>query len=290
MYSIGRSLSSCKHAFSVLLGRTGSIYDVLDPPISHSSDKRRGYPYDAIVGNTMSSNSPTIGGRPIHPRPPYHQIVEHSSGPVGYRQPATGLLERQQQQPPGKRKRGRPSKAETQQKTAEAAARGEVYYPQSRKVQRPVPTGALAISPAASEPSLGAPPPISARSSDANVAYRGMSSDNRPGPSSTYGSTERDVLMTEPGDHPSASSSQAARDLAPRSPREPSREIVHESPREPARGQSEPERKESIESDGEQQLKHSRRHSQERYQEQHEKPPDQRHDMQSYRAPQSPRD
>lgn len=236
----------------------------------------------------MPSNSPTTGGRPIHPRPPIHQVVEHTPGPVGYRQPATGVMDRQHQV---KRKRGRPSKAETQVKAAEAAARGEIYHPQSRKTQRPVSLGMMATSPAASGPSLSAPPPIPARSSDANVAYRGISSESRPGPSSTYESAERDVLMAEAGDQFSASSSQAARDPPQKSPREPSREIVRESPREPAqRQQSETERKEPTDSDGEQQVEHSQRHSQERSQEQGKEHPDQRSDAVSYRALQSPRD
>ena len=272
----------------MLLGRTGSIYDVLDPPISHGPDKKRMYHYDAVVGNTMPSNSPTTGGRPIHPRPPIHQIVEHTPGPVGYRQPATGVLDRQQQV---KRKRGRPSKAETQVKAAEAAARGEIYHPQSRKPQRPVSVGMLATSPATSGLSLSAPPPISARSSDANVAYRGISSESRPGPSSTYGSAERDVSMAEPGDQPSASSSQATRDPAQKSPRESGREVVRESPREPAQSQqSEPERKDPMESDGEQQVERSRRHLQERSQEHRQEHLNPRPDTVSYRAPQSPRD
>ena len=264
---------------------------MLDPPVGHRPDKKRLYPYDAVVGSGMTSSSPTTSGRPLHPRPPIHQMAESIPRPMVYRQSAPGILEKQQQV---KRKRGRPSKAETEAKVAEAAARGEIYYPQSRKAQRPVPVGgALAPIPMASGPSHAAPPPpVSITSSDASVAHRGMSLEARPDSSSALELAERDVLMAEPGDRPSASSSQPDRDLRKGSPREPALDIIRGSLKESApRHHSDPAREESIESESERRHEQPREQSQERYRQRaQEQSPDQRQDSLSYRVPQSSHD
>ena len=283
-------MSSCKLAFNTLAGRTGSIYSVLGDSVGYHTEKKRPFTHDAIVGSGVASSSSVVSGRPLHPRPPpIHQMVENISGPIGYRQQAPTVLEGQQQV---KRKRGRPSKAETEAKAAEAAARGEIYYPQYRKAQKPVPaSGALAPSPIAAGPSQRPPPTMSVASPGASVVHRDVSSEARPSSSSVHELVEKDVLMTEPGDRP-ASSSQATQGPREGSPREPALEAVRKSPKEMAARQfPEGTREESMESEEQQLHPQPRERSQERYRQQdQERSLDQRRDALSLRAPKSPRD
>ena len=84
-------------------------------------------------------------GRLLQPRPPHPYVSEYA--PPG---PTYASSMNAGNEPANKKKRGRPTKAEAQQRAQEAAARGEVYPPPRRGRQ------SIAAHP---EPSLSGPSP-----------------------------------------------------------------------------------------------------------------------------------
>ncbi|KAF2128942.1 hypothetical protein P153DRAFT_28871 [Dothidotthia symphoricarpi CBS 119687] len=141
----GRCLRACQTAYHDM-GATHSATDYRRPqlptpliyPGPEISRKRPHHP---------EPGPPT--GRLLQPRPPHAYPGEFiQAGGPAYNNPAIA----QSGEPANKKKRGRPTKAEAQQRAQEAAARGEVYPPPRRG------RGSITAPPEPSPSSADAPP------------------------------------------------------------------------------------------------------------------------------------
>lgn len=116
--STGRSLRSCQMAYNDLAAQY-SATDYRRPPLPAPIV----YPGpDMPKKRPHQPESSTPIGRLLQPRPPHAYSGEFISGPAYPAMSPVG-------EPANKKKRGRPTKAEAQQRAQEAAARGEVYPP-----------------------------------------------------------------------------------------------------------------------------------------------------------------
>ncbi|KAF1961278.1 hypothetical protein CC80DRAFT_577605 [Byssothecium circinans] len=119
----GRSLRSCQMAYSEIAA-TYSTADYrrppapLPPPIMHpgAAELPKKRPHQPETSTPI--------GRLLQPRPPHSYPGEFVGGGPAYATAMSPVGE-----PANKKKRGRPTKAEAQQRAQEAAARGEVYPP-----------------------------------------------------------------------------------------------------------------------------------------------------------------
>ncbi|OAL55235.1 hypothetical protein IQ07DRAFT_160216 [Pyrenochaeta sp. DS3sAY3a] len=119
----GRSIRSCQMAFDNIAGQySGPDYrrPQLPVPIMYPGP-------DASKKRPHQPESSTPIGRLLQPRPPHSYPGEFI--PAG---PAYSSAMSPAGEPANKKKRGRPTKAEAQQRAQEAAARGEVYPPPRR--------------------------------------------------------------------------------------------------------------------------------------------------------------
>lgn len=122
---LGRSIRSSQMAFDTLATvYAGPDYrrPQLPAPIMYPGpevSKKRPLPQE-------SSSSSTPIGRLLQPRPP-HPYPDYLPAGPSYASAMTPTGE-----PANKKKRGRPTKAEAQQRAQEAAARGEIYPPPRR--------------------------------------------------------------------------------------------------------------------------------------------------------------
>lgn len=144
--STGRSLNSCKMAF----------YN-MQQQRSHLPTPTAPIPRPDVTG-TPASIDPTLRKRPLYPdkplapraiqpRPPASAASYSSESSA---QLSPGLDTTTAGEPP--RKRGRPSKAETERRKAAAEARGETYPPPRRSG-----SGRLKIPPSPTSPPAGTP-------------------------------------------------------------------------------------------------------------------------------------
>jgi hypothetical protein len=122
--NLGRSLRSSQMAFETLAGNYSHYQRPSMPaagahPIMYTgpeASKKRSYQETA-----------TPIGRLLQPRPPQAYSGEYVQAGPAYASAMTPTGE-----PANKKKRGRPTKAEAQQRAQEAAARGEIYPPPRR--------------------------------------------------------------------------------------------------------------------------------------------------------------
>ncbi|KAJ4990658.1 hypothetical protein SVAN01_03889 [Stagonosporopsis vannaccii] len=120
----GRSLNSCQRAYAdIAASNSGSAYGrspLPNPGMYTGSElaRKRPLPQEAVPL-----------GRLLQPRPPPHPYASEY-GPAGG--PAYPTSTSTGSEPANKKKRGRPTKAEAQQRAQEAAARGEPYPPPRR--------------------------------------------------------------------------------------------------------------------------------------------------------------
>ncbi|KAF2855114.1 hypothetical protein T440DRAFT_204242 [Plenodomus tracheiphilus IPT5] len=118
----GRSMHSSHRAFENLAAMyTGSDYrrPPLPMPVMYPGP-------DASKKRPLPQDMATPVGRLLQPRPP-HPYPEYMSAGPAYASAMNPTGE-----PANKKKRGRPTKAEAQQRAQEAAARGEIYPPPRR--------------------------------------------------------------------------------------------------------------------------------------------------------------
>ena len=144
----GRSLRSCQVAFDGLAAaNAGSDYRRPLLPIAGAQPIMYSGP-DATRKRALPHDATTPMGRLIQPRPPqtYPGDYAQAAGPT-YSSAMTPTGD-----PANKKKRGRPTKAEAQQRAQEAAARGEVYPPPRRA--RPSITALPESSSAATDPRM----------------------------------------------------------------------------------------------------------------------------------------
>ncbi|KAF2688818.1 hypothetical protein K458DRAFT_153126 [Lentithecium fluviatile CBS 122367] len=115
----GRSLRSCQVAYSDITATySGTDYRRPPPPAPVL------YPGPELPKKRpLQPETSTPIGRLLQPRPPHTFPDQFMSGPA-YATAMSPVGE-----PANKKKRGRPTKAEAQQRAQEAAARGEVYPP-----------------------------------------------------------------------------------------------------------------------------------------------------------------
>jgi hypothetical protein len=145
----GRSLRSCQMAYNELSATfPGNDYrprpHLPAPLLYPGTDVSKKRPHQPEVA------TPTVMGRLIQPRPPQTYPGELISGPA-YTMSPLG-------EPANKKKRGRPTKAESQARAEAAAARGEVY-PTPRK-GRPSQTSMVEPSPPGEAPRSGPMQPV----------------------------------------------------------------------------------------------------------------------------------
>lgn len=119
----GRSLNSCQRAYNdVANSNTGSAYG--RPPLPNQNM----YPGSELARKRPLPQEPAPLGRLLQPRPPPHPYPgEYMPAGPAYTTGTNAVNE-----PANKKKRGRPTKAEAQQRAQEAAARGEPYPPPRR--------------------------------------------------------------------------------------------------------------------------------------------------------------
>ncbi|KAF2754476.1 hypothetical protein EJ05DRAFT_504015 [Pseudovirgaria hyperparasitica] len=124
----GRSLRSCQTAFSEFIGadhRALPLQPQPTPLLNPVQDLPRKRPIHPDLAPSSA--------RPLQPRPP----IAYSNDPYGSPYAASSMGE-----PAHKKKRGRPTKAEAQQRAHDAMLRGEVYPPPNKKKPaRPSVTG-----------------------------------------------------------------------------------------------------------------------------------------------------
>ena len=121
---VGRSLRSCQMAFQALraVGHGPSSALGLSAPQAISTDATSPNPRKRPISGPPGKDTPTPGGRTLQPRPPaFSSINGQTSSPYQASSPADDA-----NQPP-KKKRGRPSKAELELRSAAAAAKGEAF-------------------------------------------------------------------------------------------------------------------------------------------------------------------
>lgn len=120
---LGRSLRSSQMAFENL---AGNYPDYQRPPMPAAHPIL--YTGPEVSKKRPYQESATPIGRLLQPRPPQTYPGDYIQ-PGG---PAYALAMTSTGEPANKKKRGRPTKAEAQQRAQEAAARGEVYPPPRR--------------------------------------------------------------------------------------------------------------------------------------------------------------
>lgn len=120
----GRSLNSCQRAYAdIATSNSGSAYG--RPPLPNPGM----YPGSELTRKRPLPQESAPLGRLLQPRPPSHPYAGDyiaAGGPTYATTNSTG------NEPANKKKRGRPTKAEAQQRAQEAAARGEPYPPPRR--------------------------------------------------------------------------------------------------------------------------------------------------------------
>ncbi|KAF1926863.1 uncharacterized protein M421DRAFT_102264 [Didymella exigua CBS 183.55] len=118
----GRSLNSCQRAYhDIANSNSGASYS--RPPLPTPNM----YPGSDLTRKRPLQEAAPLG-RLLQPRPPPHPYATEylsAGGPAYAKSMNAG-------EPANKKKRGRPTKAEAQQRAQEAAARGEVYPPPRR--------------------------------------------------------------------------------------------------------------------------------------------------------------
>ncbi|KAH6642556.1 hypothetical protein C7974DRAFT_301266 [Boeremia exigua] len=120
----GRSLNSCQRAYAdIATSNSGAAYG--RPPLPNPGT----YPGSELARKRPFSQEVAPLGRLLQPRPPPHPYAGEYM-PVG--SPAYATAASAGNEPANKKKRGRPTKAEAQQRAQEAAARGEPYPPPRR--------------------------------------------------------------------------------------------------------------------------------------------------------------
>ncbi|KAL4787804.1 hypothetical protein BJX76DRAFT_266573 [Aspergillus varians] len=156
----GRSLNSCQSAFQDMCHELPSqVNPVLGPlpPPRHTAPARPMQPLDPSSNMRKrplySTDKPIIAPRAIQPRPPTGPASYSSeSGASTVLSPGTGSVATPGEPP---RKRGRPSKAESERRKAAAEARGETYPPLRRSGSHKVKVPSTPTSPLGVE--LGGP-------------------------------------------------------------------------------------------------------------------------------------
>ncbi|KAF2033538.1 hypothetical protein EK21DRAFT_109006 [Setomelanomma holmii] len=123
----GRSLRSSQMAYDQMMG-TYSGPDYRRPPMPTQGAQPIMYTGpEASRKRPFQESAPPIG-RLLQPRPPQQYVGDYmQAGGPAYTSTMASTGE-----PANKKKRGRPTKAEAQQRAQEAAARGEVYPPPRR--------------------------------------------------------------------------------------------------------------------------------------------------------------
>ncbi|KAF2633243.1 hypothetical protein BU25DRAFT_416497 [Macroventuria anomochaeta] len=120
----GRSLNSCQRAYTdIANSNAGTGYG--RPPLPNPNM----YPGSEIARKRPHPQEAAPLGRLLQPRPPPHPYAGEYIPAGG---PAYATTINTGNEPANKKKRGRPTKAEAQQRAQEAAARGEVYPPPRR--------------------------------------------------------------------------------------------------------------------------------------------------------------
>lgn len=120
----GRSLNSCQRAYAdIAASNSGSAYG--RPSIPNPGM----YPGSELARKRPLPQEPASLGRLLQPRPPPHPYPTEYVPAGG---PAYAATTSAGNEPANKKKRGRPTKAEAQQRAQEAAARGEPYPPPRR--------------------------------------------------------------------------------------------------------------------------------------------------------------
>ncbi|KAF2250494.1 hypothetical protein BU26DRAFT_264354 [Trematosphaeria pertusa] len=176
----GRSLRSCQMAYDNLAA-TYSAADYRRPPLPAPIM----YPGpDMPKKRPHQPETPPIG-RLLQPRPPQPYAGEYIVGPNPYTTAAMSPVG----EPASKKKRGRPTKAEAQQKAQEAAARGEVYPP-PRKSRPSVTASEPARGERSSLGSIGQSPP-SAVPTAPGGAMTPQQTQPEQGPESSSGKKKR---------------------------------------------------------------------------------------------------
>ncbi|KAL6707033.1 hypothetical protein ACN47E_004785 [Coniothyrium glycines] len=136
---------------------------------------------DASKKRPFQQDAATPMGRLIQPRPPHPYSGEFVPVGPAYTSAITSIGE-----PANKKKRGRPTKAEAQQRAQEAAARGEVYPPPRRGQGRASITGPSEPSPSGPDmrPHDHTPPPALAQLSSAMTPQQQLGREHGSGSSS----------------------------------------------------------------------------------------------------------
>lgn len=124
MMSIGRSVRSSQAAFENIAATYNVNPDYRRPQLPAPMI----YPApDMSRKRPLQPDSATQMGRLLQPRPPHAYPTEFMATGPAYASTITAAGEQA-----NKKKRGRPTKAEAQQRAQEAAARGEIYPPPRR--------------------------------------------------------------------------------------------------------------------------------------------------------------
>lgn len=120
----GRSLNSCQRAYAdIAANNTGASYS------RHPMPNPGMYPGSELTRKRPLPQDHAPLGRLLQPRPPPHPYPNEYIPAGG---PAYATTTNAGNEPTNKKKRGRPTKAEAQQRAQEAAARGEPYPPPRR--------------------------------------------------------------------------------------------------------------------------------------------------------------
>ncbi|KAF9701068.1 hypothetical protein EKO04_000085 [Ascochyta lentis] len=119
----GRSVHACQRAYGDIANSFAST-SYGRPALPNPSM----YPGSELARKRPHSHDVAPIGRLLQPRPPHPYASEYVSAGG----PAYASSNNAGNEPANKKKRGRPTKAEAQQRAQEAAARGEVYPPPRR--------------------------------------------------------------------------------------------------------------------------------------------------------------
>jgi hypothetical protein len=158
--SPGRSLNSCQRAYTDIAASNTSYGR--PPPPNQSI-----YPGSELNRKRPHPQEAAPLGRLLQPRPPLHPYASEYM-PAG---PAYATTISAGNEPTNKKKRGRPTKAEAQQRAQEAAARGEPYPPPRRGRQsittHPEPSPSAGPSP--EQPRQAQTPPLTTHTLQTNT-------------------------------------------------------------------------------------------------------------------------
>ena len=137
---LGRSVAACAETFEQLRSRLASGYPAPYHPTVRPEFQAQ--PPKPKKRPLPSGDVPTTADRTIQPRVSSFAAVNDPNEPSAFLSatPSTG-------EPPNKKKRGRPSKADYEIRAAEAAARGEPYPPPKKpRTPRPSAEGAASTA------------------------------------------------------------------------------------------------------------------------------------------------